>query len=130
MAPQERPADLVRAYLQRVVNDRDSAAVDELVSAAYQGSGHGWPITRPELRTFYEWQSRTRPDWHIDVQDTVEVADCVVVRAHAGGTVSQDEEGRPLAAPRSSAVEWLAAYRLAEGLITRIDLLAIRSRDD
>jgi hypothetical protein len=129
VAQPERPSDLVQGYLQRVVNDHDVTGVDELVSADYRGSGHGWPVTRPELAAFYEWQCSTRPDWRIEVQDVVEVADWVVVRAHAGGTVTQDEQGRPLAAPRAGAVEWLAAYRVVEGLITRIDLLAIRRRD-
>lgn len=121
-------ADLVRGYLERVVNQRDPAAVDELVAADYTGGGHGWPSTRPELRSFYEWQTRTRPDWHIDPQEMVEVDDCVVVRAFAHGTISVDEQGRPLAAPSARAVEWLAAYRLADGLITQIDVLALRPR--
>jgi hypothetical protein len=58
--------------------------------------------TLPDLRSFYEWQAATRPDWHIDVQETIEVDDCVVVRAHAHGAISQDETGRPLAARRSA----------------------------
>ena len=62
------------------------------------------------------------------MQETIEVDDCVVVRAHAGGTISADEQGRPLAAPQNKSVEWLAAYRLADGLITRIDVLALRPR--
>ncbi|BEP12458.1 hypothetical protein acdb102_07690 [Acidothermaceae bacterium B102] len=124
----DRPGDLVRSYLRRVVNERDVSAVDELVADDYTGSGNGWPGSKPELRAFYAWQSATRPDWHIDVQDLIEVGECVVVRAHARGTIANDEQGRPLAAPHVGAVEWLAAYRLADGLIARIDLLAVRSR--
>ena len=123
-----RPGDLVRSYLRRVVNERNLSAVDELVADDYSGSGNGWPVSKPELRAFYAWQAASRPDWHIDVQDLIKVDDCVVVRAHAGGTITNDELGRPLAAPRTGAVEWLAAYRLADGLIARIDLLAVRSR--
>lgn len=121
-------SDLVRGYIDRVVNRRDPAAVDELVSVDYTGGGHGWPSTLPELRAFYEWQAHTRPDWHIEVQETIEVDDCVVVRAFAGGTISKDEQGIPLAAPKASAVEWVAAYRLADGQITRIDVLALQPR--
>jgi hypothetical protein len=126
MVDQQTLSDFVRTYLDRVVNGRDAGAVDELVAADYSGGGHGWPATRPDLQAFYEWQARTRPDWHIDVQQTIEVDDCVVVRAYAQGTISQDEQGRPLAAPQASAVEWLAAYRLANGRISRIDVLALR----
>lgn len=121
-------ADLVRGYVDRVVNRRDLDAVDQLVSPDYAGGGHGWPATLKDLRSFYEWQARTRPDWHIEVQETIEVDDCVVVRAYAGGTISADEQGRPLAAPQNRSVEWLAAYRLADGLITRIEVLALRPR--
>ncbi|MCW2543004.1 MAG: hypothetical protein JWM40_556 [Frankiales bacterium] len=97
-------------------------------SPGYVGSGHGWPADREALAAFYTWQSQSRPDWTIDVQDVVTVGGCVVIRAHAGGTVSHDETGRPLAAPLSSAVEWLAAYTVAGGRITAIDLLAVRDR--
>ena len=115
-------------YLERVVNQRDLSAVDELVDPSYTGSGWGWPVDRDALREFYHWQALTRPDWRIDVQDVISVGSSVVVRAHAGGTISADETGRPLAAPTSGAVEWLAAYSTRDGLITAIDLLAIRDR--
>ncbi len=119
----------MRDYLARVVNGRDLGAVDEIVSPGYVGTGNGWPVDRDSLRAFYEWQAWSRPDWHIDIQDALCVGDCVVVRAFAGGTVTDDAAGRPLAAPASRAVEWLAAYRVAHGQIARIDLLAIRDRD-
>ncbi len=118
----------VGGYLQRVVNDRDLTAVDELVSRSYRGSGYGWPPDAQALREFYQWQSETRPDWAIDVQETVEVGGCVVVRAYAGGTIAGDEHGRPLAAPTTRAVEWLAMYRIEDGLITEIQVLGLRNR--
>lgn len=121
-------AAFVRDYLRRVVNARDLTAVDELVSPSYRGGGHGWPPDVRTLRDFYRWQSETRPDWTIDVQQTAEVAGCVVVRAYAGGTIAHDERGRPLAAPTSRAVEWLAMYRIQDGLITEIQVLALRDR--
>ncbi len=121
-------AALVLGYLARVANQRDVSGVDELVSPRYVGSGHGWPADRDALREFYRWQARTRPDWLIEVQDVVSVGSCVVIRAHAGGTVSHDQTEAPLAAPTNGAVEWLAAYTVAEGQITAIELLAIRDR--
>lgn len=112
----------VRAYLDRVVNRRDVSAVDELVDPGYHGGGFGWPSDREALRAFYAWQAEERPDWRIDVQETVEVGDCVVVRAHAGGTVV--EQG--VRAWRG--VEWLAAYRLVAGRVVGIEVLALRER--
>lgn len=123
------PDAFVRAYLDRVVNDRDLTAVDELVAPDYVGSGHGWPVDRDALRAFYSWQAQARPDWHIEVQEVVAVADRVVIRAHAGGTVAADEAGRPLAAPSQGAVEWLATYTVTDGLIAAIEVLAIRDRE-
>jgi hypothetical protein len=112
----------VRAYLDRVVNGRDLTGVDELVSPAYVGSGHGWPADLAALRAFYEWQQRERPDWHINVQDTVEVGSSVVVRAVAGGTVRVD------GAEQQSRVEWLAHYRFDGDVIAEIHVLELVPR--
>jgi hypothetical protein len=105
----------VRSYLEIVVNH-------------YEGRGHGWPQDRPALAAFYEWQATTRPDWRIEVQQTVELGDCLVVRALAGGTIAHDEYGSPKAAPSTHAVEWLAVYQVRDRLITAIDVLAIENR--
>jgi hypothetical protein len=109
---------LVRTYVDRVVNRRDITAVDELVAPDYTGGGLGWPVDREQLRRFYQDQVRERPDWHIDVQETVEVGDTVVVRARAGGTVVEE-------IPRRKYLEWLAHYRIEEGLIREIRLLSV-----
>ncbi len=126
-----RPASnsaLVHGYLQRVVNQRDLTAVDELVSSEYRGGGYGWPADVESLREFYRWQSSARPDWNIEVQQTIEVAECVVVHAYAGGAIAVDERGAPLVAPRVGAVEWLAMYRVENDLIVEIQVLALRDR--
>ena len=117
--------ELVLHYLDRVVNQRDLAAVDEMVAADYQGDGHGWPRTLDELRRFYAWQAATRPDWTIDVQETLQLGDCVVVRANAGGTVTDAEDSRPAAAPVVDQVSWLAAYWVADDRIRRIHILEL-----
>lgn len=110
--------DLVRGYLERVVNRRELEAVDELVSEGYRGSGHGWPEDLGALRRFYAAQAEARPDWAIDVQATIEVGEWVAVRALAGGT----DGGR------RRDVEWLAAYRVREGRIAEIRVLALEER--
>jgi len=111
---------VVRDFLHRVVNTQDSAAVDELVAPDYLGDGYGWPPTRAELRAFYEAQVTTRPDWRIDVQDTIEVGDWVAVRAYAGGTLVAAD-----GTARRQDLEWLTAYRVADGLIAQTRILSL-----
>jgi predicted SnoaL-like aldol condensation-catalyzing enzyme len=123
-------ADLIRNYLDRVVNQQDLSDLDQLVASDYRGDGYGWPATRSELRDFYVAQSRARPDWRIDIQSTFEVGDCVVVHAQAGGTVVEDEHAEPLKAPIGRQVEWLAAYWLRDAHIARIEILALVPRAD
>lgn len=109
---------LVTSYIDRVVNHRDLTALDEMVSPAYVGSGPEWATDIGELRRFYEDQMRDRPDWHIEVQSTLELGDSVVVRAQAGGTV--------MVAGKQShrRLDWLTHYRVADGLITEINILS------
>jgi hypothetical protein len=118
-------SQLVRTYIERVVNKRDLAAVDEMVAPDYQGTGDKWPADVSELLAFYEWQASARPDWHIDIQDTLEVGDCVIVHALAGGTLGRDDAGVPIAAPMTERVEWLAAYWVHAGFISRIEVLEL-----
>lgn len=106
-------------YIERVVNRRDTSGVAEMVADDYRGSGLGWPATRDELLAFYDDQARSRPDWHIDVQATVELGDSVVVRAHAHGTVTDD--GRQAV----RRLEWLTHYRLRDGRISEINVLTL-----
>lgn len=115
-------------YLDRVVNRHEVGAVSDLVSAEYQGGGHGWPSDLTALTEFYRWQVATRPDWHIEVQEAVEVGGCVVVRAYAGGKIEDHEQERPSTAPSQPAVEWLAMYRVEDERIMEIQVLALRER--
>ncbi len=130
MADQLQPTldGWIRHYLGRVVNDRDVSAVDELVSPDYVGSGHGWATDVDALRAFYTWQAHYRPDWHIDVQETVEVSDWVAVRAYAGGIVAHDPAGQPLELPYPAAVEWLSAFRVVDGQLVETRFLSVRDR--
>lgn len=109
----------VRAYLDRVVNNRDLSGIDELVSPHYTGTGPGWPTTFDALRQFYALQAVERPDWYINVDATLELAEIVVVRAHAGGSIKID------GVMRRKDVAWLASYRVQDQLIHEINLLAL-----
>ncbi len=113
----------MRAYFERVVNNRDSASVDELVAVDYVGEGFGWPADRASLRAFYERQVTERPDWRIDVQQTVEVDDVVAVRAYAGGTLVNAD-----GTSRRQDLEWLASYRVVDGLVTETRILSLVER--
>ena len=108
----------VRSYIERVVNQRDLTAVDDMVSSKYVGSGPEWATNIEELRQFYVDQMRVRPDWHIEVQGTVELGDSVVVRALAGGTVTVD------GVSRRKSLEWLTHYRVTDQRITEINILS------
>lgn len=119
----------IRSYLNRVVNARDVEAVEELVSPDYVGSGYGWAPTREKLHEFYRSQAALRPDWHIDLLATLEVGEWVAVRAHAGGTVAHDDAGVHTQ-PQRHAVEWLAAFRVVDGLLIETRILAVKGRED
>jgi hypothetical protein len=111
--------ELAIGYIDRVVNRRDLAGLDEMVSPTYRGTGEGWPATLSELRAFYETQQVARPDWRIDVQDAVELGDSVVLRAHAFGAVDRGSV---------SVIEhvgWLAHYRFRNMKIIEINLLSL-----
>ena len=117
-------ARLYRKYIERVVNQHDMSAVDEMVSPDYVGGGHGWPETIEELREFYGRQSRTRPDWRIDIQETVEVGEWVAVRAFAGGRQAYNEDGSPQSPPFLTSVEWLSIIRVVDRRIAEIRLVS------
>ena len=109
---------LVTSYIDRVVNQRDLTALDEMVSPDFVGTGSEWASDIGELRRFYESQMHERPDWHIDVHSTLEVGDSVVVRAEAGGRVTGDGK------QSHRRIEWLTHYRVVDGLITEINVLS------
>ena len=90
-----------------------------MVSSDYVGSSPEWPTHIDERRRFYVHQMHDRPDWHIDVHDTVELGDSVVASAKASGTVAVD--GRP----RRKRLEWLTHYRVVDRRITEINVLTV-----
>lgn len=110
-------SDLVCRYIDRVVNAGDTTAIDEMVAPDYRGTGAGWPATIDGLRRFYAAQAHERPDWHIDVEETVELGDSVVARARASGTEVVDDVSH------TRSVEWLTHYRIVDARITEINVL-------
>ena len=115
----------IREYIERVVNQHDMSAVDEMVSPDYVGGGYGWAETIQDLREFYGRQNRTRPDWHIDIQETVEVGDWVAVRALAGGQEAYNDDGSPQSPPFLTSVEWLSVFRIVGGRIVETRIVSV-----
>jgi hypothetical protein len=114
----------VRDLIERVVNEHDLEAIDlaldQMVSRDYVGTGSDWHRLAPDfdaLRAFYRRQATQRPDWRIDVQETIEVGEYVAVRALAGGKQALDDEGEPRQPPFPTAVEWLAVYHVVDRVI-------------
>jgi hypothetical protein len=103
----------MRDFIERVVNEHDLNAIDEaveeMVSLEYRGSGSEWLRLAPDfeaLRAFYRRQATQRPDWRIDIQETIEVGEYVAVRALAGGKQALDDAGAPRKPPFPTAGEW------------------------
>lgn len=121
---------LIRDFIDRVVNRHDLRAIDDaladLVSPQYRGTGSVWQQWAPDfdsLREFYRRQAVQRPDWRIDIQETMEVGEYVAVRALAGGRLALDEDGAPQAPPFPTSGEWLSTYRVVDGRIVEANVL-------
>ena len=120
--------EFIRGYIERVVNQHDMTAVDDLVSPDYTGGGYGWADNIHSLREFYDRQNRLRPDWHIDIQDTTEVGEWVAVRAFAGGHEAYDENGSPQPPPFLTEVEWLTVFHVVESMIVETRIISVVER--
>jgi SnoaL-like domain len=115
----------IREYIERVVNQHDISAVDEMVSPGYTGGGYGWPENVAALQEFYDRQNRTRPDWRIDIQQTVEVGEWVAVRALAGGMEAYNEDGARQSRPYVTAVEWLTIFHVVNSRIVETRVISV-----
>jgi predicted SnoaL-like aldol condensation-catalyzing enzyme len=115
MGDEAANAEVVRRYIETVINSGRVDLIDAYVAADYRG--HGFNRTRDDLAAFMAWQSRTAPDWHIDIQDVVAAGDRVVVRANASGHTRELQPGVPSAELQLRRIEWIAIYRVADALI-------------
>ena len=123
----------IRHYVGRVVNEHDISVVDEMVSSDYRGTGSEWHLLAPDfeaLREFYQRQATQRPDWRIDIQESIEVGEYVAVRALASGKQAFDDDGARRRPPFPTAVEWLTVYHVVEGRIveSRVVTSMVRSQ--
>ena len=113
--------DFIRDFIERVVNAHGLKAIDQaldhMVSRDYVRTGSDWRGLAPDfaaLRAIYHRQATQRPDWRIDVQESIEVGEYVAVRALAAGQKALDDDGAPRQPPLPTAVE------SAKALITAI----------
>jgi hypothetical protein len=110
----------MRRYIQRVVNEHDLSGVDEMVSPHYRGIGPDWERLAPNFETareFYRRQAIQRPDWRIDIQETIELGEYVAVRAYAHGVQAFDDDGASRRPPFPIEVEWFTVSRIVDGKI-------------
>ena len=126
-AQARRPASWTsdRAYIERVVNQHDMSAVDDMVSSSYTGGGYGWARDVQALREFYDRQNRMCRDWRIDIQETAEVGSWISVRAFAGGREAFNEDGSPQQPPFPTRVEWLALFHVVERMIVETRIISL-----
>ncbi len=110
---------VVRALVDRVVNGRDDAALDEVLADDFvaHDTGPGMPPGKDGMRALLRAWRRAFPDWTDTILDVVAQHDLVVIRVHATGTHLGPIAG---IAPTGLAVEWdiLEMLRVRDGRIT------------
>lgn len=94
-APALTPRQVAVQWYQRVWNERNEAAIDDLMSPAAQGELEGGrKITGPaDFKVFFRALSGVFPDLHVKLLDVVEEGEKVVVRWEATGTHGGDGMG-------------------------------------
>jgi predicted SnoaL-like aldol condensation-catalyzing enzyme len=114
-----RNKEIVRRFIEEVLNAGALATVDELFDQGFVS--HGWRATdigREAVKRFATSQRAEAPDWRITIHDVVGEGDRVAVRATGSGirTVANEIVGEELVG-RKVAIDWIAIYRVAEGRI-------------
>lgn len=109
---------VVRALVDRVVNGRDDAALDDVLSDDFvaHGVGPGMPPGKAGMRALLRAWRRGFPDWQDAIEDIVAQHDLVVLRITATGTHLGPIAG---IAPTGAAVTWhmIEIVRVREGRI-------------
>lgn len=110
---------LVRTLVERVVNGREDALLDEVLADDFvaHDAGPGMPPGRDAMRTLLRVWRRAFPDWRDTIQDIVAQDDLVVIRVRAAGTHLGPIAG---IAPTGLPVAWdiIEIVRVRDGRIT------------
>lgn len=78
-----------RAVTERIVNQRDLSAVDEVFAPEFvdRSAPPGAPTGAPAIKAYYTSLFSAFPDFHYSVDDVIDVGDKVVGRCTASGTM-------------------------------------------
>ena len=109
---------VVRALVEQVVNGRDDAALDRVLSDDFvaHGVGPGMPPGKDGMRALLRAWRRGFPDWQDTIEDIVAQHDLVVLRIAASGTHLGPIAG---IAPTGEHVSWnmIEIVRVRDGRI-------------
>ena len=110
---------VVRTLVEQVVNGRDDAQLDVVLSDDFvaHDTGPGMPAGKDGMRALLRAWRRAFPDWTDTIQDIVAQHDLVVIRVRATGTHLGPIAG---IAPTGLAVAWdiIEIVRVRDGRIT------------
>jgi predicted ester cyclase len=117
--PLEANIAVVRTLVERVVNGRDDAGLDEVLSDDFVAHdvGPGMPPGKDGMRALLRAWRRAFPDWHDTLEDVVAQHDLVVMRITASGTHLGPIAG---IAPTGERVTWhmIEIVRVRDGRIS------------
>lgn len=103
------PEQTVRAVWQRIFNEHDLAAADELVAEHYVQHTPGVPGGREGFkRTFARYLAQS-PDLRVEPRSVVEIGDLVVIRGRV--FMSNPPPGHV------SPIEVVDVFRVADGML-------------
>lgn len=125
--------EVVRAYVERVWNQHDLSALDDLTSAGYRrhlGPGTE-PLDRSHQRARIAGLQSAFPDISFTIEDLLTSGDRVTLRATVRGTNRGEFQGRP-ATGRAVEFQAIDVFRVTDGLIVEhwglLDMPALTSQ--
>ncbi len=111
--------DLVLTYIEKVWNDADSAALDELTRATFTYSLGGQPPRdRAAMQQFLQAVHSAFPDWRVQVQDVAAEGNLVFARWSGRVTHAGVFQGIPPTGKQIS-VCGINAYFIEDGKIAK-----------
>jgi steroid delta-isomerase-like uncharacterized protein len=113
----EEVKDLVRRYIQRVWNEGDATALDELATHDFRYHlGGQAPRDAAGMRQFLEGVRTAFPDWRVEIDDLVADETSAAARWHGRVTHRGVFQGLPPTG-RTANVSGINVYRLVGGKI-------------
>jgi steroid delta-isomerase-like uncharacterized protein len=108
---------LVRRYIEKVWNQADLAALDDLTAPAFTYHLGGQPKRdRAGMRQFIEMAHTAFPDWRVQIIDLIAEGDRVAVRWNGQVTHRGDFHGIPPTG-KQVVVSGINIYHIVEGKV-------------